>query len=101
MHEDVIDYLNWLQARNYSRSRINQLRHALELLINYLTQQHQISAWREVSAEHIYQFAGWLGTGYRKRYRGAQNKYISLSTVMQWLSCVRVFLHWMVTARRL
>jgi len=101
MNDDLIEYLQRLQACHYSASRITQMRYAVELLISYVREQHQVSDWREVTAEHIYQFAGWLGTRYRKSYGGTENSLVSLSTIRQWLSCVRVFLHWQVTEQRL
>src|SRR6266480_1829966 len=97
MNQAVWDYLAELQARNYSRSRINQIRHAMELLIVYLQEHHRITEWREVGENQIYEFAAWIGT----KYRTSTDGYVAMNTLKQWLSCVRVFFSWMKARSRL
>ena len=91
MNRALDNYLDELQSRRYSSSRLIHVRRTVELLVLYLKETHQITDWRAVNESHLRGFAVFAAT----RHRTPKGKYLSADTLRQWLSCIRGFFAWM------
>jgi integrase/recombinase XerD len=97
MQRTVSDYLDHLESRNYSLSRLTHTLRTLEKLILYLKEEQAIADWREVTDHHLAGFAVYLAN----RYRTPQGHSVSAGSRRQWLSIIRRFFAWMRQTGRL
>ena len=97
MNQAVTVYINELQARSYSESRIDHTRRTIERLVIYLQESYSVDDWRAVSERHLSEFTSYAA----KEYRTIKDRPISVDTLRQWLSVIRRFFDWQTTTNRL
>lgn len=97
MNRAVTAYLLDLEARRLSRSRRNQSRHALSLLMVWLREAHAIDDWRAVSESHLRGFLVYL----QRDYLTARRRAVKAASIKIWLACIRGFFAWQCRRGRL
>jgi integrase/recombinase XerD len=93
----VSDYLDHLETRNYSVSRLVHAARTLERLILFLREEYTVTDWREVAEPCLRGFSVYLA----ERHRTPQGQPVAVNSRRQWLSIVRGFFAWMQTTGRL
>jgi integrase/recombinase XerD len=97
MQQAITVYLDHLESRNYSSSRLIHVPRILERLILFLREEHSLLDWREVTESHLAGFSVYLA----ERHRTPQDRPASVNSRRQWLSIVRRFFAWMRQTGRL
>jgi integrase/recombinase XerD len=97
IEQAISDYLNYLESRHYSLSRLIHASRILERLILFLREDYSIADCREVTETHLAGFSVYLA----ECHRTPQHRPTSVNSRRQWLSIVRRFFTWMQATGRL
>jgi integrase/recombinase XerD len=97
MMNAVNAYLLDMEARRLSRSRRNQSRRALGLLMVWLCEAHAIDDWRAVSESHLRGFLVY----WQRDYRTARGEQVKAESIKTLLACIRGFFAWQYQRGRL